>query len=148
MKYSFQLIAALIVFASSLGVNSLKAQQIEGGPGFTYVFTPIFDENANNPQTVVDRMPGELLNAVKPAVAVAPNPSVDEVMMVWYNQIVGTSKVEVLNLRGQVQAVAMVGEDSKRAGRVQFDVSAYGSGVYFVRLTSGIYTSVKKIVVN
>ncbi len=148
MKKSYLVAAFAIFVLLSMGVSKMNAQTVEGDPTTGLVFTPIFEENKGTSTAVPNQMPMELRTATSPDLAVAPNPVVDELLTVWYNELVGTSRVEVLDLKGQVQAVAQVGSDRERNGQVTFPVQTMVPGVYFVRLTSGMYSSVVKILVR
>lgn len=85
---------------------------------------------------------------VLPSIRLSPNPAVGNLMKVWYNQLVGTSRLSVIDLSGKLIHQANIGNEQEKEGMYEINTSELTPGVYIVHLTSGIYKSVKKVVVR
>lgn len=87
---------------------------------------------------------GDLL----PSIRLSPNPAVGNLMKVWFNQLAGTSRLSVIDLSGKLIHQASIGNEQEKEGMYEINTSQLTPGVYIVHLTSGIYKSVKKVVVR
>ena len=93
--------------------------------------------------------PGELIDVVTPAIVAAPNPTSDAYLKVWYRQLEKSSRLTLSDLSGkQVHIARLGGENGKKEGMYQIPVMNLPKGIYVVNLTSGIYKSTKKILIQ
>jgi hypothetical protein len=140
MQKLYTIITTVLLSVLAFNVSGLQAQSVEGRPVFDVVFTPYYPEN--------EEMPVDLRQATQPTMSVSPNPVSSETFKVWYNALMGTSQLEIYNIKGQVLHTATVGDERQRAGLYQFNASALEPGLYFIRLTSGAYQMAQKVILR
>jgi len=140
MQKLYTIIATALFFVLAFNVSGLQAQSVEGEPALDLVFTPYYPEN--------EEMPVDIRQATQPVMSVSPNPISDETLKVWYNALMGTSQLEVFDVKGQVLHTASIGNDRERAGMYQFDASSLMPGMYMIRMTSGAYELVQKVILR
>lgn len=85
--------------------------------------------------TVVQENPTQLVFNV------FPNPAQDKINITFVNNTLERSKVEMLNAMGQI-----VYSSEVSAGDTEISISDFQSGLYFVKLTTGQKSAIKKIV--
>jgi hypothetical protein len=105
---------------------------------------PLFDET----YTELDAFPEALKNQQLPSIMATPNPATGEIVKVWYTQLSETSEVAIFDLSGKRYRHAMVGSATHPNGAVSFNITDLTSGIYLVRLRSGVHVSTAKIVVQ
>ena len=140
MKKSATIIAVCLmsIFCISTSMNYAVGQTYGDND---LSFGPYEDEEAY--------LPGELIDVVTPTIVAAPNPTSDAYLKVWYNQLEQTSKLTLNDISGkQIHVAQLGGENGKREGMYQIPVMNLPKGIYVVSLTSGIYKSTKKILIQ
>ncbi|MFK7749147.1 MAG: T9SS type A sorting domain-containing protein, partial [Kordia sp.] len=86
-------------------------------------------------------------NTLDRAISMYPNPATSNVDVVINTTIGNTYQIELLNSIGQ--SISKTKETRFNANaRQKLDVSQYGTGLYFVRITIGNQTLTKKLIVN
>jgi hypothetical protein len=140
MQKLYTIIAAALFFVLAFNVNGLQAQSVEGEPILDWVFTPYYPEN--------EEMPMNIRQATQPVMSVSLSPMSEEMLKVWYNALVGTSQLEIFDIKGQVLHTTTVGNDRQRAGMYQFNASTLAPGMYMIRMTSGAYEMVQKVILR
>lgn len=96
----------------------------------------------------LDELPGKLENAETPAIAVAPNPSIGEYLTVFYNRVTEASEIMVYSTVGQLIYTARVGTDRDTYGSRQFSTANLAAGLYIIKLKSGLYESIEKVLIQ
>jgi hypothetical protein len=71
-----------------------------------------------------------------------------ESMSILYTQLVGPSEVSIIDLGGKVHMKAAVGRNAETEGAFDVNTSGLSPGIYMIRLTSGIYQSISKIMIR
>ena len=86
-------------------------------------------------------------NTLESAISMYPNPAKSNVDIVINTTIGNTYEIELLNSIGQTITKT---EETRFNARAQqkLDVSKYGTGLYFVKITVGNQTVTKKLIVN
>ncbi|WP_046755276.1 S8 family serine peptidase [Kordia jejudonensis] len=86
-------------------------------------------------------------NALESAISMYPNPAKSNVDIIINTTIGNTYEVELLNSLGQ--SISKI-EETRFSARAQqrLDVSAYGTGLYFVKIKVGDQVVTKKLIVN
>ena len=86
-------------------------------------------------------------NSLERAISMYPNPAKSNVDIVINTTIGNTYEIELLNSIGQTITKT---EETRFNARAQqkLDVSKYGTGLYFVKITVGNQTVTKKLIVN
>ncbi|MCF7920286.1 MAG: right-handed parallel beta-helix repeat-containing protein [Candidatus Cloacimonetes bacterium] len=78
--------------------------------------------------------------------AIYPNPFNPETTIAYQLAEAGKIKIDVYNIKGQ-KVTTLLNEDRKAGFHtLTWDASQYNSGVYFIRLTSGNYQKINKVV--
>lgn len=146
MKTSTFLTLVLLVFG--FGFQSASAQSVEGLPD--YAWTPWGDYSLEDDSCVDETktLPIRLLEATSPSIVAAPNPSTDGLLRIFYNQLVGTSQLMIVNAAGQLMHATTVGSDRDSRGVYNFRSSGFVPGVYFILLKSGGYEAIEKVIIN
>jgi hypothetical protein len=96
----------------------------------------------------LDELPSSLKSAETPEIAVAPNPSVGEYLTVFYNRVTEASEIMVYSTLGSLIYVAKVGDERDTFGSHQFSTANLATGLYIVKLKSGLYESIQKVLVQ
>ena len=71
-----------------------------------------------------------------------------ESMRILYTQLVGPSEVSIIDLSGKVHMKAAVGINTETEGAYDVNTAGLSPGIYMIRLTSGIYHSISKIMIR
>jgi len=142
MKKIVTLIVSLAVFASFFANSTVSAQIVEGDPTPDLLFTPYY------PDTDKADFPFELRNATQPTIVASPNPATAENLQVWYAQLQGQARLEVLDVKGQVHHMAAIGGDQARSGSYDLNVADFAPGMYLIRVTTGAYTLIEKVLLR
>ncbi|MEM7658250.1 MAG: T9SS type A sorting domain-containing protein, partial [Bacteroidota bacterium] len=71
-----------------------------------------------------------------------------ESVRILYHQLAGPSKLTVFDLGGNVHHEVAVGADYERQGTYQLNTSHLSPGMYMIRLSNGVYTTIKKVLVR
>lgn len=93
-------------------------------------------------------LPDGLAEVTTPTVKVSPNPISNQVMQIWYNQVREVSEIAVYNTLGQLFHAFRVGGEKAEFGKKELATNTLAPGIYFVKLKSGAYESVEKIVIR
>ena len=96
----------------------------------------------------LDELPASLQHAETPAIAVAPNPTIGESLTVFYNRVTQASQIMVYNTVGSLIFTAQVGDDRDAHGTRQFNTANLAAGLYIVKLKSGLYESIEKVLIQ
>lgn len=96
----------------------------------------------------LDELPATLQDAETPEIAVAPNPSVGEYLTVFYNRVTEASDIMVYNTLGNLVFRTQVGSDRDIYGSHQFNTANLTAGLYIVKLKSGVYESIAKVLIQ
>jgi len=71
-----------------------------------------------------------------------------ESMRILYTQLVGPSEVSVIDLNGKVHMKTAVGFNTETEGAYDVNTAGLSPGIYMIRLTSGVYHSISKIMIR
>ncbi len=96
----------------------------------------------------LDELPASLQDADKPEIAVAPNPTIGEYLTVFYNRVTEASEIMVYNTVGNLIFASQVGTDRDAYGSRQFNTANLAAGLYIVKLKSGLYESIEKVLIQ
>lgn len=104
--------------------------------------------NTTDETETLKKFPKDLQDVLTPKILVSPNPTSDNQVSVWYNQLKEVSKIIIYDAAGKLYHTANVGSQKESKGVHRVPVSRFSSGVYIVKLKSGIYESVAKFVIR
>ncbi|RMG68756.1 MAG: T9SS C-terminal target domain-containing protein [Bacteroidetes bacterium] len=148
-SYTLLCLACSFFLIAGLGMNRVSAQSVEGLPD--YAWTDWGDYSLEDDSCVDETktLPIRLLESTTPSIVAAPNPvGPDGWMRIWYNQLVGTSQLMVVNAAGQLIHQTMVGSERDSRGVYSLRSSNLMPGVYFILLKSGAYEAIEKVIIN
>ncbi|WNJ17724.1 T9SS type A sorting domain-containing protein [Pontibacter sp. G13] len=137
MKKFFTLsIIALGIFTS----QSLFAQSTEDGPIDDLLFTQHYYKWGS--------MPEELKVAVTPSIVTAPNPNTENVLKVWFAQLSEAAQLDIFDMNGRQVHAAEIGGSTQAEGIHVVQVASYTPGMYFVRMRTGLYEVIEKVIIK
>lgn len=90
----------------------------------------------------------EEMTNVEPVIVAAPNPATTQEIKVYYKQIQGQAQISLFDISGRLEDQVTVGADHENAGAYSFSLASLSPGIYFVKLTNGLYESVQKVIVR
>ncbi|MEM7368886.1 MAG: T9SS type A sorting domain-containing protein [Bacteroidota bacterium] len=145
-SFVFSLVFCLSFMSNSASAQSIQEEWDDNGESGEY--------SDYNDCMLTGNCPGTESFAQKenvsllPSIKLSPNPAVGNFMKVWYNQLVGTSVLSVLDLSGKIIHRASVGNNRDSEGMYEMNTSELSPGVYIVQLQSGIYKAVQKVIIR
>ncbi|MEL6133966.1 MAG: T9SS type A sorting domain-containing protein [Bacteroidota bacterium] len=84
----------------------------------------------------------------QPVLAATPNPATGNIMKIWYNNLVGTSQVRVMDANGRVVYTERVDGTREKEGLLEVSTRNMARGMYFISLTTGAYKMTTKVLVQ
>lgn len=84
----------------------------------------------------------------QPILAATPNPSTGNILKIWYNNLVGTSQVRIMDANGRVVHVAKVDGTREKEGLLEVSTRHMARGMYFISLTTGAYKMSTKVLIQ
>lgn len=124
--YEAEMWYAFVAKSEADGWESTRSRAIRYGGGLKDCTIGIEDFNLNN------------------TIAIYPNPTRDKVYIESAQQASLIEKVVITNSLGQ----RILANEMNASSRVVLDVSAYKTGLYFVTIHTGDFTTTKKLVIN
>ena len=115
---------------------------------FLLLMDDISVESCDTTVTVVDNGTSTDLEEIynETELNIYPNPSEGQFTIRYENSEAVTIQVEVLNSVGQLVHSEMI-EDFDGAYKQQLDVTEYSKGIYYVKVSSGTFTEIGKVIV-
>ncbi|MEL6590126.1 MAG: T9SS type A sorting domain-containing protein [Bacteroidota bacterium] len=83
-----------------------------------------------------------------PKMVATPNPATAESLRVFYAQLRGETQLALFDLSGKKLADGQIGQNNQTTGTYAFNIAHLSAGIYFVRMSSGDFTTTQKVVVR
>jgi hypothetical protein len=85
---------------------------------------------------------------LEPSFLATPNPSNGENLKVYFERLQGAASISLFDMSGRLHEEKTVGENHQSSGMTTFSLSSLSTGIYFVKMTNGLYESVQKIMIR